>query len=234
MDCGCHPEIVERVWDQIGPGLPVNCRCMVHGTPAAHVAPRSGIVLAVAWGTQYILRLSEETMPLAIKAGAKTTTKWTFGGSMDVAREFGNNWVFGHWLKEEPMWCRSVYQQVEGGVGSAALVLGDSCVSLSRLGPFRRERGSILRTGERDEIEGERDVGLAVAGDGGDVAGALCGFADVSTVMFSGQYGGAAGDDCAGVWGGGSGRRRDGFVSGADEEWAGGSGWEVGGESWIR
>ena len=117
MHSGCHPEVVERVWDQIGTALPVDCRCMVGGTPAL-VAPRSGIVLAVAWGTRYILRLTDEAMPLAINAGARTTTKWTFGGSMDVTKEFGNNWVFGHWLKEEPGWCRAMYEGVEKAAGN--------------------------------------------------------------------------------------------------------------------
>ena len=118
MNCGCHPEIVERVWDQIGPAMPVNCRCMLYGTPAL-VAPQSGIVLAVAWGTKYILHLRDETVPLAVKAGAKTMTKWTFGGYMDLTKEFGMNWVFGCWSKEEPEWCRAMYEGVEkAGAGN--------------------------------------------------------------------------------------------------------------------
>ena len=32
--CGCHPDIVARVWDQIGAAMPAECRCLVTGIPA--------------------------------------------------------------------------------------------------------------------------------------------------------------------------------------------------------
>ena len=31
--CNCHPDIVERIWDQIGTALPADCRCLIHGIP---------------------------------------------------------------------------------------------------------------------------------------------------------------------------------------------------------
>ena len=55
-ECGAHPDIVERVWDQLGKLLPAECRQVVLGSPPlAH--PDSGVLLAVAIGTQYGLRL---------------------------------------------------------------------------------------------------------------------------------------------------------------------------------
>ena len=47
---GSHPEVGERVWHQLGSALPVDCRCIVFGTPGL-AAPRSGILLANAFGT---------------------------------------------------------------------------------------------------------------------------------------------------------------------------------------
>lgn len=110
--CGCHPDIVERVWDQIGETLPADCRCLVHGTPAL-VHSTSGIILAIGIGTQYGLRLPGLLATEATKAGAKTYTTWAGGGGMDAQRDLGDDWVFGAWLKDELSWCRQVYENID-------------------------------------------------------------------------------------------------------------------------
>jgi len=108
---GCHPEIVERLWDQIGAALPVDCRCLIHGTPAlAH--PESGVILATGIGTQYALLLTSALAKEAILAGAKKTTVWTGGGSLDVQQSFGADWVLGAWLDRETGWCRTFYDSL--------------------------------------------------------------------------------------------------------------------------
>jgi hypothetical protein len=33
-DLGCHPDVVKRLWDEINPKLPANCRTIIYGTPA--------------------------------------------------------------------------------------------------------------------------------------------------------------------------------------------------------
>jgi len=45
-----------------------------------------------------------------LTAGASTTTKWAGGRVTDAAREFGEGWIFGKWLKDEIDWCREAYQ----------------------------------------------------------------------------------------------------------------------------
>jgi hypothetical protein len=108
-ECGCHPEIVERLWDQIGAALPGDCRGLVYGNPAL-THPESGVILAVGLGTWYGLRLPGSLLAEAIKAGAKTQTKWSDGNSMDIQLDFGEDWVFGAWLPNELTWCKSVYE----------------------------------------------------------------------------------------------------------------------------
>ncbi len=66
QDCGCHPDIVIRIWDQIGKSLPIDCKCLIGGSPAlAH--PEHGFILALGLGTEYAIRVSpafvNETKP---------------------------------------------------------------------------------------------------------------------------------------------------------------------------
>lgn len=106
---GCHPEIVERLWRQIGPALPKDCRSLVCGVPAlTHRV--SGVVLAIGMGTQYCVRLVQPFIGAAVTAGAKTANKWTDGRATDLREELGADWVFGAWLSEEPIWCRETYK----------------------------------------------------------------------------------------------------------------------------
>src|SRR5437867_9655572 len=112
--CGSHPDIVARIWDEIGAVLPVDCRCLVHGTPAL-VHPRVGVILAIAIGTQYGLRLPGGLLGVATKAGARTHTKWAGGREMDTQQDLGEDWVFGGWLQDELNWCKSVYEMLDPG-----------------------------------------------------------------------------------------------------------------------
>lgn len=108
MKCGCHPEIVERLWDQIGPKLPTDCRGLVHSNPAL-VHSRSGVILAIGMGTWYGLRLPGTAGKEAAKAGAETFMRWSTGDCGDIRLTLGENWVFGGFLADEPLWCKTVY-----------------------------------------------------------------------------------------------------------------------------
>jgi hypothetical protein len=106
--CGCHPDIVERLWGVIDATLPERCACLVNRTPAL-VQPQSAIVLAIGIGTQYALRLPPPLVDEAIARGAKTHTTWSGGYRMDTLLVLGPDWVFGGFLKEESAWCRQAY-----------------------------------------------------------------------------------------------------------------------------
>lgn len=108
MGQGSHPDVVEHVWKKIGSSLPMDCRCLVCGTPAL-VQPNSGILLAFCLGTQYCLRLPSGFLEEALKhGGVKPTTKWSNGTILDASVTFGPDWVFGAW-KEDLEWSRKTY-----------------------------------------------------------------------------------------------------------------------------
>nr|AUN37375.1 hypothetical protein [uncultured bacterium] len=100
---GCHPDIVERIWDAINPQLPGDSRAVVYATPAL-VQPRTGLVIAIGYGTRYALRLPAALVDEAIARGCSTTQTWSGGGMSDVAAECGDGWLFGNWLADEAVW----------------------------------------------------------------------------------------------------------------------------------
>jgi len=113
-ECGSHPDIVERLWDQLGKPLPKDCRQVVMGSPAL-VHPGSGVVLALAIGTQYALRVPGRVLRDGLPAGARTQNTWSGGGQMNIQEEFGADWVFGKWDSSEEAWCLECFQEQEAG-----------------------------------------------------------------------------------------------------------------------
>jgi hypothetical protein len=111
-ECGSHPDVVERVWDQLGKRLPVECRQVVLGTPAL-VHPHSGVVLAIAIGTQYALRLPGRVAQDGLPAGTRTENTWSTGGVMDIQKELGSDWIFGSWASAEEEWSLEAFQEHE-------------------------------------------------------------------------------------------------------------------------
>jgi hypothetical protein len=108
MKCGSHPDVVERVWDQLGRALPRKCACLLCGTPAL-VQPAAGVVLAFACGTRYCLRVPQAVAAEARARGEKLSVEWTSGGSMNVREALGSDWLFGAWRVEEQTWLREAF-----------------------------------------------------------------------------------------------------------------------------
>jgi len=116
MEAGAHPEAVERVWDQLGKGLPPASRVLVFGNPAL-VHPGSGVVLAFAMGTSYALRLPRSLSKEKRPAGLRTVANWTGGGSTDIERECGEGWIFGSFAANEVAWCEESFLECDYGAG---------------------------------------------------------------------------------------------------------------------
>ena len=107
---GTHPDILERLWGELGGVLPVKCNWILYGRPVlAH--PRTGIVFGFAGGSlTYALRLPPEVRRAAIAAGAATRHDYPAYPQLQVSASsldlevFGPQWVFGAWLRDEPQW----------------------------------------------------------------------------------------------------------------------------------
>jgi hypothetical protein len=105
---GSHPDLVERLWDDLGGRLPERCRWVVYGQPTL-VHPRSGIVFGFTAGTHtYALRLPEAEHGLALRRGAAVVHTYGDGSQLDLAR-IGDAWILGRWFPEEPAWCLAAY-----------------------------------------------------------------------------------------------------------------------------
>ena len=119
---GTHPEIVERLWDELGGALPASCRWILYGRPVL-VHPETGVVFGYAGGTlTYALRLPPAEHAAAIAAGARTIHEYPAYPELKVAAttldlaDFGPEWVFGGWLQGEADWCRAAFEYAAKGV----------------------------------------------------------------------------------------------------------------------
>lgn len=107
MHAGSHPDVVCRVWDRLGASASNTQRCLVHGTPTL-VLFGNGLVVAVALGTSYSLRLAPPALREALRAGAETEHNFTtVGVILNLPVTFGEDWVFGTWHKSESNWFAS-------------------------------------------------------------------------------------------------------------------------------
>ncbi len=101
---GAHPDVVEHLWTRLNAALPADARFLVADT-AALVDPGSGLVMAVALGTQYAVRLTGGGLVAAEAAGYETTHEFrTVGRTLDLAATFGPGWVFGRYDEREGEW----------------------------------------------------------------------------------------------------------------------------------
>lgn len=107
---GSHPDVVERVWDRLGQALPPEARRVVLGTPAL-LHPGSKIVLVVAMGTQYAIRLPAAVRATGLPVGIRTETVWGGGVRMSLTEDFGPEWVFGGYDAREMDWVRQAFDE---------------------------------------------------------------------------------------------------------------------------
>ena len=115
-DLGTHPDVVERLWDELTVRLPARCRWIVYGAPVL-VHPSAGIIFAFAGGTHtYALRLPAKEREEALRAGAKRLYEYPAYPELDIEAStldlasIGEEWVFGGWFEGEEDWCLAAYQ----------------------------------------------------------------------------------------------------------------------------
>jgi hypothetical protein len=136
-EAGAHPEVVEAVWDKLAAQLPDESRCLLYGIPVI-VQPASGIVLALAMGTGYFVRVPQEDMAAARREGHLTT--WNVTPPFDARDIFGGDWVLGQSRSRESRWCRTLYERFK--------TLGNyrAMLTLDTPAKARHERGTLVLT----------------------------------------------------------------------------------------
>jgi hypothetical protein len=112
LKAGSHPDVVARVWDQLGKTLPRSCRALVFGTPAL-VHHESGTVIAFALGTEYAIRLPRSISRRGRPGGLRTVAKWAGGSRTDIERECGMEWIFGSYAADEISWCEEAFRDCD-------------------------------------------------------------------------------------------------------------------------
>jgi hypothetical protein len=101
---GAHPDVVQRLWDQLAPAMP-GAIAVLAGHTAALLGEGSGLLVAVALGTEYAIRLPEAAMAAAQDAGYATVHRFaTVDRALDLAATFGPGWVFGQYDEREAGW----------------------------------------------------------------------------------------------------------------------------------
>ena len=73
--------------------------------------PASKVILAVAIGTQYGIRLPSAVLQAGLPANVRTENVWSGGDRMDIRQEFGNDWIFGSYSAVEETWCLQSFQE---------------------------------------------------------------------------------------------------------------------------
>lgn len=117
---GTHPDLVTRLWDELAHDLPVDCRCVVFGTPAL-VRPDSGVLFGFAGGTHtYAFRLPPDVRVSALAASATTIHCYPAYPDLGIQAsvldlgQIGDEWLMGGWFASEATWCAAAYEYARG------------------------------------------------------------------------------------------------------------------------
>jgi hypothetical protein len=68
---------------------------------------------AAAVQAKDVLRIPMNAMDEAMQAGAITKMTWGKDRITDLKQDYGDDWIFGKYLKQEPEWLRAMYNVVE-------------------------------------------------------------------------------------------------------------------------
>jgi hypothetical protein len=113
---GTHPDLVTRLWNELGGSLPSDCRAIAYGMPAL-VRPDTGVIIGMAGGTlMYALRLDARGFAAARDAGLQVAFRYPAVANVrseDLidATTFGDTWVFGRWHVQEQAWLRAGFSE---------------------------------------------------------------------------------------------------------------------------
>ena len=135
---GAHPDVVGYLWDRIAARWPDDSRCLLFGVPVL-VQPVSGIVLAVAMGTAYFVRVPEDELAVARAKGYQTIWKVS-PSAIDAGKIFGGDWVLGRHEQHESRWCNTLFERFNTPAGGRLILTPDTAPKT------RHKKGTLLLT----------------------------------------------------------------------------------------
>lgn len=137
-EAGCHPDVVEFLWERLPSQARDLHQCLVFGTVCL-VQPRSGIILAAGMGTQYVMRLAPDVLPVALAAGCGPVHRWgRDGDTTDLRTMYGPDWVFGEYSARASAWCAETSRHFDAApAADATLITSDTA-------PAARPGGVVL------------------------------------------------------------------------------------------
>lgn len=139
-ETGSHPEIVAWMWEKLSKKFPDESRCLVYGMPCV-IQPVSGVILAVGMGTQYCLRVLDESLEEAASFRCTPIHRWAGGEKVtDLSDMYGKGWVFGSFGKESIKWFRATYHHFNIPPASDSNLIVPSTPAVGD----QRERMSLL------------------------------------------------------------------------------------------
>jgi len=106
---GSHPDVVQRVWIELGKHFPKESKCHIFGSPALY-NPQTGLIFAICNGTRYCIRIPESRLEEAKDFGLMESTTWSGGATTNVSEEYGHGWLFGAWHDKEEEFCKEMYE----------------------------------------------------------------------------------------------------------------------------
>lgn len=108
---GTHPELIERLWEEITTDLPKNCKWIVYARPIL-VHPGTGVIFGFAVGAyKYALWLPPQEYEAAAEIGLSSIYTDSRKTVIDL-KEIGAGWIFGNFKEEERGWCVKAYEAV--------------------------------------------------------------------------------------------------------------------------
>ena len=111
-EAGSHPEVVARVWNFLGDGMPDSSRGLLDGRPVL-VHPGTGTPVAIPIATTYAIWVAADDRPQAERIGLRSTWHWGDGEVTDISKELGEGWYFGRWRTEERTLCRRAFHEID-------------------------------------------------------------------------------------------------------------------------
>jgi hypothetical protein len=106
---GSHPDVVVRVWDELGKALPRDCRALAKGGKPVLAHPDTDRIFALPHGTAYAVWLVPDDFEQALADGAHTKHTWSNGSVTDLTERAGAGWIWGRWDDRELLWARRAY-----------------------------------------------------------------------------------------------------------------------------